>query len=71
MELRRSFGKTLRLLRERRNLSQEDLASLCNVHRTYIGRIERGETNVTLETIAKISRALNIRLFQLFKGLDE
>ena len=50
----------VRELRERAGLSQEELADLANVHRTYIGGIERGERNPTLTTIHKIARALRV-----------
>ena len=50
----------VRKLRDRAGLSQEDLADLANVHRTYIGGIERGERNPTLTTIHKIAQALRV-----------
>jgi transcriptional regulator with XRE-family HTH domain len=52
------FGSRLRQLRLERNLSQEDLAELCGLHRTYLGGIERGERNVALLNILKIAKAL-------------
>lgn len=52
------FGATVRRLREDAGLSQEDLAELADVHRTYIGGIERGERNPTLTTIEKLAAAL-------------
>lgn len=48
-------------------LSQEELASRADVHRTYIGMIERAEKNITLENIEKICKALNLKISQFFK----
>lgn len=63
------FGKKVRELRERMELSQEELAARAGVHRTYLGMIERAEKNITLLNILKIAKALNLRLFSLFKDL--
>jgi transcriptional regulator with XRE-family HTH domain len=60
------FGKTIQALRKRRNLSQESLAHHIGVHRTYMGFIERGERNPTLLNIYKLSRALGVKLSDLF-----
>lgn len=59
------FGKRVREERQKQNLSQEKLAELAQLHRTYIGMIERGEKNITLENIEKIAKALNITLAEL------
>lgn len=57
----------MRAHRLRLNLSQEDLAARANVHRTYIGMIERAEKNITLENIEKICKALNMSIPDFFK----
>lgn len=59
------FGKRVREERLKQNLSQEKLAELAELHRTYIGMIERGEKNITLENIEKIAKALGIQLDKL------
>lgn len=61
------FGKKVRNERIKLGLSQEKLASLAKVHRTYIGMIERAEKNITLTNIEKISKALGISTDQLIK----
>ena len=53
------------------DLSQEDLADLCGLHRTYIGCIERGEKTVTITTASKLAEAFGVRLWQLLKDVDE
>lgn len=65
-EILLKFGSRVRSERKKRGLSQEKLASLAGVHRTYIGMIERAEKNITLENIQKISKALKISVRDLF-----
>lgn len=67
--IRNKFGKQVRNLRRERSWSQEDLADNSGVHRTYIGAIERGEQNVSIDNIIKLAKALGVSLEQLFKGL--
>ena len=61
-----SFGKRVQELRKTKGISQEELASVAGVHRTYIGMIERAEKNITLCNIEKIANALNISISDLF-----
>lgn len=62
------FGQKVRAERTKLGLSQEKLASLAKVHRTYIGMIERAEKNITLENIEKITKALKISITDFFKS---
>lgn len=57
----------LRSMRTRQNLSQEEFADRCGLHRTYVGAIERGERNVTLLTLAAIAKALNVHPAELIR----
>lgn len=66
----KKFGDQIRELRKVRGLSQEQLAELTQLHRTYIGGIERGERNVALVNIVRIARALGVSPSELFKGLE-
>jgi transcriptional regulator with XRE-family HTH domain len=59
------FGQKVRLERERKDISQEELGHKSKLHRTYIGMIERGEKNATLLSMEKIAYALDITLKQL------
>lgn len=62
------FGERVRDLRKERGLSQEQLAFKADLHRTYIGMIERAEKNITLINIEKIAIALNVDIKDLFNG---
>ena len=59
------FGGRVRELRTQKGLSQEQLAHLADVHRTYIGMIERAEKNITLINIEKIANALGVNAKEL------
>lgn len=61
-----AFGQKVQGLRKKQNLSQEQLADLAGVHRTYIGMIERAEKNITLRNIEKIANALKVDIKELF-----
>ena len=54
------FGKRVRELRLKMGVSQEALADLAEVHRTYMGSIERGEVNISLENIVRIGRTMKV-----------
>lgn len=64
--LQRSFGVRVRTLRQARGLSQEQVALLAGLDRSYIGQVERGEKNVSLINIQRIANALNVSLGHLF-----
>jgi len=61
------FGNRVRKLRKEQGLSQEELAFRVDLHRTYIGMIERAEKNITLLNIEKIAFALNISIHELMQ----
>lgn len=65
-EHRKKFGGQIRLLRQERNWTQEDLADRSGLHHTYIGGIERGTRNVGLDNILKIASALSVHPEDLF-----
>ena len=68
-EIAKCIGQRIRNYRISQGLSQEKLAELSGCHPTYIGQLERGEKNATIESIEKISVALNIPLSKLFEKL--
>ena len=62
-----TFGEKVREIRISQNISQEKLAHLADVHRTYIGSVERAEKNISLINIEKIANALNVNIIELLK----
>lgn len=65
-DILKKFGDKVREERNKKGLSQEELADLAGVHRTYIGMIERAEKNITIENVEKISNALGKEIKELF-----
>ena len=65
-----AFGERVRELRLQRGLSQEALAERCGLHRTYIGSVERGERNVSLQNIVRIAHALDVAASGLLVGIE-
>lgn len=64
-EINIRVGKKIRDIRQSKGLSQEQLAEYAEVHRTYIGMIERAEKNITLVSLEKIARALGVEIGEL------
>lgn len=69
-DLSREIGQRIRNYRTQLKLSQEELAERCSLHPTYIGQVERGEKNATIESISKIAAGLNVPLSTLFENLE-
>lgn len=69
-ELSVEIGKRVRNYRIRQKMSQEELAEKCGLHPTYIGQVERGEKNATLESISKITAGLSISMSTLFERIE-
>ncbi|MDD6808540.1 MAG: helix-turn-helix transcriptional regulator [Bacteroidales bacterium] len=65
------FGHNVREQRKNQAISQEELAELAGVHRTYIGMIERAEKNITLCNIEKIAKALKVEIKDLLVPYEE
>jgi transcriptional regulator with XRE-family HTH domain len=70
MDIRKQFGNRVKQLRQENELSQEALAHLADLDRTYIPSIEKGERNVSLEVIQKLSKAFKIKISELLKGIE-
>lgn len=68
-DLAKIVGQRIRSYRTQLGLSQEKLAELAGCHPTYIGQLERGEKNATLESIDKISVSLKVSLSKLFENI--
>ncbi|KAA6329426.1 HTH-type transcriptional regulator SutR [termite gut metagenome] len=65
------FGTNVQKYRKERQLSQEKLAEIAGVHRTYIGMIERAEKNITLCNMEKIAKALNVEIKDLLEKRED
>ncbi len=70
-DIAKIIGQRIRNYRTKKGLSQEKLAELAGCHPTYIGQLERGEKNATLESVEKIASAMDISLSELFDKLGK
>ena len=68
--LLRALGQRIRELRTERGYSQEGFADECGVHRTFMGTIERGESNLSFKNIARVATTLGVSLSVLFRDLE-
>jgi transcriptional regulator with XRE-family HTH domain len=69
-QIQKHFGDRVRELRKQEGLSQESLALACDLDRSYIGGVERGERNISLVNIYKIAQALGVNAKELFKHTE-
>lgn len=67
MNICEKFGKKVYQYRIKKHLSQEQLAELAGLHRTYISAVERGVRSISLKNIEKISEALDVPVYKLFE----
>lgn len=68
------FSRNIGLVRRLRNISQEKLAEIAELHRTYVGQIERGDVTPTLDAAERVAHALNLELWEVLNpnfSLDE
>ena len=70
-DIAKIIGQRIRNYRTQKGLSQEKLAELAGCHPTYIGQLERGEKNATLESVEKIASAMDISMSELFDKLGK
>lgn len=71
MNILTSFGLKLKKIRNSKDLSQEKLAEITGLHRTYISSLERGNRNPTLLTLQSLSKALDMSVDELIEGLGD
>lgn len=64
-DINKEVGFNIRRIREECGFSQEKLAALADLHRAYVGQIERGEKNIGLKNLEKIAKALNVKIKDL------
>jgi transcriptional regulator with XRE-family HTH domain len=67
---RLAFGRAVRKLRHSKGISQEKLAELAEIHRTYIGDVERGVRNISLLNMTKVAAALDVPLSRLVRDME-
>ena len=65
-----AFGKAMRKFRISAGLSQEKLAELADVHRTYVGDVERGERNISVVNMVKVADALGMKLSDVVREME-
>ena len=70
-EILKKFGLTIKMLRDQKGISQEKLGEISDLHRTYIGMIERAEKNITLKNIEKLAKALDVSISEIFTEMEK
>lgn len=68
-ELKKKIGNRVRELRAKQGWSQEEFAARCKIHRGHMGQIERGEKNVSIATLVKISKGLGMTVSAILNGV--
>lgn len=71
MDIKKKFGARLKEFRKAKKLSQEKLALLAGVDRTYYQKVEAGKMNISLENQEKLAKALGVELMDLFNFEEE
>lgn len=70
MDITHELGMRIRHYRKVKKITQEQLAEICGLHPTYIGQLERGEKNATIESIYRIALGLHIPMSKLFEDME-
>lgn len=71
MHARESFARNLRRFRQKEGISQEELADRVGLHRTYVGSVERGERNISIDNMERLAAALNVQLTEFLISHDD
>jgi len=69
MDIQKTIGKNIRGLRNTKKISQERLAELSDLDRTYIQSVEKGDRNISVEVLLKLATGLNVQVTEILKGL--
>jgi transcriptional regulator with XRE-family HTH domain len=69
--LQEILGSRIREIRLKKGFSQESFADHCGLHRTYMGGIERGERNLTVQTVLTVAKGLGLTISELFSGIEK
>jgi transcriptional regulator with XRE-family HTH domain len=65
-----AFGRAVAKYRQAAGISQEKLAMICGIHRTYIGTVERGQRNISIQNMTRIATALKVPLSRLIQAME-
>ncbi|MGH9561036.1 MAG: helix-turn-helix domain-containing protein [Terracidiphilus sp.] len=68
--LQKVLGSRIRELRFKQGFSQESFPDHCGLHRTYMGGIERGERNLTIQTVLTVAKGLGVSMSDLLSGIE-
>ena len=71
LQLQKVFGLVIKRIRKKKGISQERLAELVDMHRTYISDIERGSRNVSLVNIYRLADGLEVQVFEIFQEMEK
>lgn len=71
LDIEKNFREVLKEIRKEKNVSQEKLAEICEMDRTYISMIERGVSSPTLSKLVEISKALEVPLSEIFERVEK
>ncbi len=66
-----AFGKAMRKFRIQAGISQEKLAELADIHRTYVGDVERGERNISVVNMVKVAQGLKMKLSEMVREMEK
>ena len=70
MSARQNFARNLRKIRQSQGISQEKLADLCDLQRTYVSSVERGERNIAVDNMERLAIALGVDIRELLEPND-
>ncbi|WLD91758.1 helix-turn-helix domain-containing protein [Alkalihalobacillus sp. AL-G] len=71
LNIKQEFGTIVKDIRKKKGISQEGLAELTGLHRTYISDVERGSRNISIVNMSKICRALGVKISCVFQRMGE
>ena len=70
MDLNKIIGENIKILRQGKKISQENLAGIAEIDRRYIQSIEKGKRNISLNTLYKISKALDVKMSEILENIE-
>lgn len=70
MDITKELGLRIRYYRKEKQITQEKLAEICGLHPTYIGQLERGEKNATVESIYRVAKGLDLPMSRLVENVE-